>query len=89
MTMTIDDFTDSSRFPPVVDMMRLRLHLRLTKERMARMLETDVTTITKMEQPPTSVTWRAPAVRMVRLLSAYLEGWRPDDWPLDSKEIDL
>lgn len=26
---------------------------------------------------------RKPAVRMVRLITAYLEGYRPKDWPKD------
>lgn len=34
-----------------------------------------------MEMPPDASTFRKPAPRMVRLIRAYLDGYRPRDWP--------
>lgn len=59
-----------------------RRKLGLTQSQLAAMLETDAQSVRRMEMPPTASTSREPAVRMVRLLRAYLDGWRPDDWPV-------
>lgn len=45
------------------------------------MLDTDKSTVKKMELPETATTHRPPAPRMVRLIDAYLAGHRPADWP--------
>lgn len=60
-----------------------RTELGLSVEQMAVLLETDTQTIRRMEQTPLAKTFRKPATRMVRLLRAYLCGYRPKDWPRD------
>lgn len=55
--------------------------LRLSNTQMARMLETDVSTWKRMINRSTAKRHRAPAVRMIRLIKAYLDGYRPEDWP--------
>jgi transcriptional regulator with XRE-family HTH domain len=50
--------------------------LRLSQSQMARMLETDARTYRKYE-----LGQRAMAVRIGRLATAYLNGYRPSDWP--------
>ena len=62
-----------------------RHKLGLSVAQLAAMLETDPQTIRRMEQREDANTSRAPAVRMVRLLRAYLDGYRPLDWPLDAE----
>ncbi len=57
-----------------------RITLGLTQSQLGAMLDTDGQTIRRMEMDGTS-TARLPAVRMVRLIRAYLDGYRPDDWP--------
>ena len=61
-----------------------RRELGLTVEQMSKVLETDPQTIRRMEQTPLASTFRKPAARMVRLLRAYLSGYRPADWPLST-----
>lgn len=58
-----------------------RLSLGLTQAQMAEMLETDATSIKRIEAPPEAATHRSPPPRLVRLLRAYLDGHIPDDWP--------
>lgn len=58
-----------------------RQSLGLSVAGLARMIETDAQTVRRMEMDPGANTARKPAVRMVRLISAYLDGYRPDDWP--------
>ena len=60
-----------------------RLRLDLTVSEMAAMLETDAQTVRRMEMNPEASTFRKPAARMVRLIRAYLNGFRPKDWPHD------
>jgi transcriptional regulator with XRE-family HTH domain len=50
--------------------------LRLSQSQMAKMLETDERTYRKYE-----LGQRAMAVRIGRLATAYLHGYRPEDWP--------
>lgn len=59
-----------------------RLRLGLTQAELARLLDTDGQTVRRMEMDSSASTARAPAVRMVRLIRAYLDGYRPDDWPI-------
>jgi len=54
----------------------------LTQPQLAKLLDTDKYVIRKMEQSSDTSTFRKPAPRMVRLITAYLSGYRPDDWPL-------
>lgn len=58
-----------------------RQTLRLSQSQLADLLETDKSTIRKMEFPDNAAQHRQPARRMVRLIRAYLDGYRPDDWP--------
>lgn len=55
--------------------------LGLTVADMARMLETDTKTMRCLEAHTGANMYRPPAPRMVRLLEAYLAGYRPADWP--------
>lgn len=57
-----------------------RHKLGLSVAKLAELLDTDPQTIRRMEQSETANTFRRPAPRMVRLISAYLEGYRPADW---------
>lgn len=58
-----------------------RKELGLSVTQMAALLETDAQTIRRMEQTPLANTFRKPASRMVSLLRAYLQGYRPKNWP--------
>ncbi|MEM8581101.1 MAG: helix-turn-helix transcriptional regulator [Pseudomonadota bacterium] len=58
-----------------------RQELGLTLQQFAQVLDTDARTIRRMETSPDNSTHRAPAVRMVRLITAYRDGYRPADWP--------
>lgn len=58
-----------------------RHKLGLSAPQVAALLDTDPQTIRRMEQSETANTFRSPAPRMVRLLRAYLDGYRPADWP--------
>lgn len=58
-----------------------RHSLGLSVADLARLLDTDSSTIRKMELDETASTFRPPAPRMVRLLRAYLDKHRPKDWP--------
>lgn len=58
-----------------------RHRLLLSVSEFATMLDTDASTIRKMELSEGSSQYRRPAPRMVRLIMAYMEGYRPIDWP--------
>lgn len=58
-----------------------RQALGLSLSQFAALLDTDPTTTRRLEMDPRHSTARAPAPRMVRLVRAYLDGYRPDDWP--------
>lgn len=62
-----------------------RKALGLSLSEFAEMLDTDATTTRRLEMDPSHNTARAPAPRMVRLICAYLEGYRPVDWPHNSR----
>ena len=63
-----------------------RKSLGLTTAQPGAMLDTDAQTIRRMEQRGDANTFRSPAPRMLRLLRAYLDGYRPADWPVKLKE---
>lgn len=63
------------------ELKQARQSLGLSVREMAAMLETDPQTVRRMEIAPECSTFRAPATRMERVIRAYLDGWRPDDWP--------
>lgn len=58
-----------------------RQSLGLSVADLAAVIETDPQTVRRMEMDPDANTARRPAARMVRLIRAYLAGYRPDDWP--------
>lgn len=58
--------------------------LRLSIADMARLLDTDEITIRRIERAIEAKTHRPPPARVVRLLRAYLDGYRPSDWPSSS-----
>ena len=64
---------------------RARQSLGLTQSQLGQMLDTDGQTIRRMEMPPDAATARKPVARMARLIRAYLDGYRPDDWPIGEK----
>lgn len=55
--------------------------LGLSVTDLARLLDTDAQSIRRMEQREDASTFRRPAPRMIRLIRAYLDGYRPTDWP--------
>lgn len=59
-----------------------RAQLGLTQSQLGGMLDTDGQTVRRMELDPEASTFRKPAPRMVRLITAYLSGYRPTDWPV-------
>lgn len=59
-----------------------RKRLSLSISQMAEMMETDPQTIRRIEMDPSRSTSRPPAPRMARLITAYLLGYRPTDWPI-------
>jgi len=61
-----------------------RQALGLSLSQFAEMLDTDPTTTRRLEMAPHNSTARQPAPRMVRLVTAYLDGYRPADWPEDA-----
>jgi len=63
------------------DVKYARQALGLTLKDFSVMLDTDASTIRKMELQEGSSQYRRPAPRMVRLIMAYLNGYRPVDWP--------
>ena len=65
------------------DIKLARQALGLSLSEVAEMLDTDPTTTRRLEMAPHNSTARQPAPRMVRLIQAYLDGYRPTDWPID------
>lgn len=61
----------------------VRRKLGLTQAQLGTVLDTDATTVRRMEMAPDKSSFRKPAPRMVRLPVAYLSGYRPKDWPQD------
>jgi DNA-binding transcriptional regulator YiaG len=54
-----------------------RDRFNLSRESLALLLETDGTTIKKMEMPTNCRQYRKPAARMVLVMKAYAAGFRP------------
>ena len=63
------------------ELKQARHMLGLSVSDLARLLDTDPQTVRRMEQSETAITFRRPAPRMVRLVQAYMMGYRPPDWP--------
>ena len=68
------------------ELKQARQSLGLTTAQLGAMLDTDAQTIRRMEQRADAKTFRSPAPRMLRLLRAYLDGYRPADWPVKPME---
>ena len=64
-----------------VEIKAARKALGLSLSQFAAVLDTDPTTTRRLEMDPHRSTARQPAPRMVRLVRAYLDGYRPADWP--------
>ncbi|MBU3035946.1 hypothetical protein [Tritonibacter mobilis] len=63
-----------------------RSKLGLTGVEMGRMLDiNDPKTYRTYEMDPSKSQSRGLPPRAARLLQAYLDGWRPDDWPKESE----
>ena len=75
------DLLESQLNLPTQKIKKARKDLGLTQAQMGAMLECDGETVKKMEYPLNRKTYRRPARRMMRLLDAYLAGYRPPDWP--------
>jgi hypothetical protein len=63
------------------DFRAARLSLGLSLKQMGDMLDTDRRAVSRFEASPETSTHREPAVRVRRLMQAYLDGYRPSDWP--------
>ncbi|MGB0934738.1 MAG: helix-turn-helix domain-containing protein [Alphaproteobacteria bacterium] len=66
---------------PHEEIKMIRRALNLTQKELGAMCDTDAQTIRRIEMNPDRNTARAPAPRMLRLIRAYAEGYRPKDWP--------
>lgn len=58
-----------------------RERLGLTTKDMAQMLDTSEKSVLRMESAPVKATARPAPRRAIRLIEAYLAGYRPKDWP--------
>ena len=63
------------------DLKEARRKLGLSVKQMAHLIDTDPVSVRRMEGSEDAKTHRTPAPRMVRLIRAYLDGYRPKDWP--------
>lgn len=64
------------------EIIQARLALGLSRAQLAALLDLKTPQdVQRMEMPATAATHRSPPVRAVRLIRAYLAGYRPDDWP--------
>lgn len=64
-----------------------RIKLRLSVPDFALMLDTSTQLVTRMQSDPNTASHRPVAARMTRLINAYLEGYRPKDWPPEERWI--
>ena len=59
----------------------IRRQLGLTQKQLGALIDTDAQTVRRLEMSPDKKTARNPAPRMMRLIVAYSEGYRPKDYP--------
>lgn len=65
------------------EIQQARQSLGLSRAQLAALLDLrSPQDVQRMEMPSTASTHRPPPVRAVRLIRAYLAGYRPDDWPV-------
>lgn len=83
--MTMDTKSTKPRLPDCTreEFIEMRKALGLTLSELAQVLDTDPKSLRYIEADPRSNMFRKPAPRMVRLMEAYLAGYRPADWPTD------
>lgn len=55
--------------------------LGLTQSQLAAALEATPRNVRSWEAPAAASTHRPLPTRAARLIAAYLDGWRPADWP--------
>lgn len=60
---------------------KARVRLGLTQAQLAYLLDTDPQSVRRWEMAPDATTHRKVPVRAMRLIRAYLSGYRPEDWP--------
>ncbi len=60
----------------------IRRQLGLTQKQLGALIDTDAQTVRRLEMSPDKNTARNPAPRMMRLIVAYSEGYRPKDYPI-------
>jgi len=72
----------------MIDFRTARQQLGLTQGQLALLLDTDAQSVRRIEMSPDKSTSRNPAPRMMRLIVAYLDGYRPTDWPGGGIELD-
>ena len=60
----------------------IRKELGLTQKQLGALIDTDAQTVRRLEMAPDKKTARNPAPRMMRLIVAYSEGYRPKDYPI-------
>lgn len=63
-----------------------RMQLGLTRPQLAALTETARSSVQRWEMPPDRATARRAPPRAERLIRAYLDGWRPADWPAKTKQ---
>lgn len=64
------------------EIIQARLALGLSRAQLAALLDLKTPQdVQRMEMPEAASTHRRPPVRAVRLIRAYLAGYRPADWP--------
>lgn len=60
------------------ELKQARINLGLTQQQLSKLLGYGLySRISEMENGRTQITWQC-----VRLVQAYLDGYRPNDWPL-------
>lgn len=67
---------------------RAREILGLSREELAAVMETDPSTVKRWEMDPAMKSARPAPARVVRLMEAYLSGFRPKDWPASQPKSD-
>ena len=63
-----------------------RRKLGLTQKELAYMIESDPLSVRRMEMDPECKSARVMPPRVWRLVTSYLDGWRPADWPKKKNE---
>lgn len=70
------------------ELRRARERLGLTKIEASLLLETDCTTIEKMERPAGLPSHRPAPARVAVLYQAFISGFRPPNWPERLRAVD-